>query len=108
LPFVGPHHFFALPALFPFSFVAYFIPTIVAGVRRHRHLVGVVLVNFFLGWTVVGWIAALAWSVAGGRRHYGYGPPNGGPPKVPAAGWYTDPTGRMRYWSGQAWTEHVQ
>lgn len=39
---------------------AYFFPTIVAG-RRHHHNVGAVaVVNFFLGWTLIGWVVALA------------------------------------------------
>ena len=29
---------------------------------------------------------------------------------APAAGWYPDPAepGRSRWWSGEAWTDHVQ
>jgi hypothetical protein len=32
------------------------------------------------------------------------------PPGLPPAGWHTDPwdTGRLRYWDGNRWTEHVQ
>jgi Protein of unknown function (DUF2510) len=26
---------------------------------------------------------------------------------APAPGWYADPNGHTRWWSGQAWTEHV-
>ena len=38
--------------------VAYFIPTIVAVMRRSA-IAPTVLVNLFVGWTMLGWIAAL-------------------------------------------------
>ena len=45
------------------SVVAYFIPSMVAGLRSHPRPGLVFLVNLFLGWTVVGWLAALAWAL---------------------------------------------
>jgi len=42
----------------------YFLPSIVAGVRRHHNLFGVVLLNLFAGWTMIGWIAAMIWAWA--------------------------------------------
>lgn len=45
----------------------YFIPTIVGLVRKVTNLGSVAVVNFFLGWTVVGWIVALAMSVRTAR-----------------------------------------
>ena len=41
----------------------YFLPTIVAIVLLEDP-VGIFLVNFFLGWTVIGWWVALVWAVA--------------------------------------------
>ena len=41
----------------------YVAPFIIAMVRDHHRLPWIGLVNFAAGWTVVGWIAALAWSV---------------------------------------------
>lgn len=41
----------------------HFIPTIIAIARRKRNAVWIFLVNLFLGWTVVGWIWALVWSL---------------------------------------------
>ena len=38
----------------------YFLPTIVAVVRKVANLGSVVVINFFLGWTLVGWVVALA------------------------------------------------
>jgi uncharacterized membrane protein YhaH (DUF805 family) len=38
----------------------YFVPVIVAAIRRVRNLGSVAVVNFFLGWTLIGWVVALA------------------------------------------------
>lgn len=42
----------------------YLLPAIVAGSRRHHQATSIFLTNLFLGWTVIGWIAALIWSVS--------------------------------------------
>jgi len=42
----------------------YFLPTIIARVRMHPQFESILVVNFFLGWTLIGWVAALAWSVS--------------------------------------------
>jgi fucose permease len=43
----------------------YFMPTIIA-LMRDKHGAGVVaLVNFFLGWTVIGWLLAFVWASSG-------------------------------------------
>lgn len=41
----------------------YFLPAIVAHRRQHRNFTGVLLLNLFLGWTLLGWVGALIWSV---------------------------------------------
>jgi hypothetical protein len=38
----------------------YWLPGILAWTRRHPDLVPIVLVNALLGWTVVGWVWAIA------------------------------------------------
>ena len=40
----------------------YFLPTIIANVRSHRNTMAIVMVNIFLGWTFLGWVAALVWA----------------------------------------------
>jgi hypothetical protein len=45
-------------------FVPYFLPTIIAVARKKTNVAAIVLVNFLLGWTVVGWIIALVWAVS--------------------------------------------
>ena len=32
--------------------------------RKKRNLISIGLLNFFLGWTVIGWIIALIWAFA--------------------------------------------
>jgi hypothetical protein len=44
------------------SVIIYFIPTIIALKNNHYNKVGVILLNIFLGWTLLGWIGALIWS----------------------------------------------
>lgn len=47
-----------------FSAVAfvYFIPTINAKNRKHLNTEGIFILNFFFGWTLIGWVIALIWS----------------------------------------------
>ena len=40
----------------------YFLPGIVAHMRGHHQENAIVLLNLFLGWTFIGWVAALVWS----------------------------------------------
>ena len=42
---------------------AYFIPGIIGSIRRVPNTGSVWVVNIFLGWTIVGWIIALAMAV---------------------------------------------
>ncbi len=39
---------------------AYWVPSIVAGTRHVPHFGSIVVINLFLGWTIIGWVAALA------------------------------------------------
>lgn len=43
----------------------YWLPSILAWVRRHPDLVPIVLVNALLGWTVLGWLWAASMLVRG-------------------------------------------
>jgi hypothetical protein len=45
-------------------FAPYFLPTIIAILRKKTNVPAILLVNFLLGWTVVGWIVALVWAVS--------------------------------------------
>ena len=52
----------------------FFLPAIIALVRGHNTL-AIFLLNFFLGWTVIGWFRALIWAVTDKPRiQYVYAP----------------------------------
>jgi hypothetical protein len=46
----------------------YMAPLIIATIRDHDRLPWIGLLNFAAGWTVVGWIGALVWSVTTMRQ----------------------------------------
>lgn len=75
VPWDGPYGWFTFgwaPFIgFPLGLVGiglYFLPTIFAAVRRSRSLLGIVLLNIFAGWTFIGWIIALVWSLTGATQ----------------------------------------
>jgi hypothetical protein len=41
----------------------YFLPAIVAFNRKHAQRGAIFLLNFLLGWSVLGWIIAIVWSM---------------------------------------------
>jgi hypothetical protein len=47
--------------------LAYFLPALMAIARRHQSWFEIVSINLFLGWTVLGWIFALIWSLTAPR-----------------------------------------
>lgn len=58
---------FAMFLFLPFGLlgiVLYFLPTILAASRHHPSLVGIFLLNLLLGWSVIGWVIALVWSLS--------------------------------------------
>ena len=87
--FVG--WFIAFVLLFP-----YFLPTIIAILRRKANTGGIFVLNLLLGWTLIGWIAALVWSLSADaqptiivQNHSA-----GAPPPPPAPHVYTNVTVR--------------
>lgn len=42
----------------------YFAPSVVAHKRGHRNVDPIVVINLFLGWTLIGWVIVLAWSLS--------------------------------------------
>ncbi len=58
-------HLFSTIFFFPFfgfGFLMYFLPTIVAFARSKRDTTSILLLNLFLGWTMIGWVVALVWA----------------------------------------------
>ncbi|MDP1623227.1 MAG: superinfection immunity protein [Bacteroidales bacterium] len=47
-------------------FVPYFIPSIIA--RNKVNFTGILLLNIFLGWTLLGWVGALIWAITDKSR----------------------------------------
>ena len=50
------------------SLFAYFLPALVANHRKHPQGNAIFLLNLLLGWTLLGWIAALVWSATAVER----------------------------------------
>lgn len=46
-------------------FTIYLLPALLATWRRHPNVIVIWLINIFLGWTLIGWIVALVWSLNG-------------------------------------------
>ena len=46
----------------------YFLPSIIATVRNHHNGWSIIVLNLFLGWTFLGWVVGLIWSVSRKRR----------------------------------------
>lgn len=42
--------------------ILYLIPTLVAAVRKHHNSTAIFVLNLFLGWSFVGWVASLVWA----------------------------------------------
>ena len=45
-----------------FALSIYFLPSLVAWVRNHHQANAIAVLNLLLGWTILGWIAALVWA----------------------------------------------
>jgi predicted RNA-binding Zn-ribbon protein involved in translation (DUF1610 family) len=46
----------------------YLLPTIIGWNKKHK--LGIFLINLLLGWTVLGWIGSLIWSVSSPKELY--------------------------------------
>ena len=47
--------------------LVYLLPSFLAIARGHQSWWAIVTLNLFLGWTVIGWIGALVWSLTAPR-----------------------------------------
>ena len=48
--------------------IPYWVPTIVAFVRKHPSRGAILALNLFLGWTFVGWVVSFVWAVSDNAR----------------------------------------
>ena len=53
---------------FLFLMLLYFLPAILG--RGKSGATGIFLLNLFLGWTLIGWVAAFIWAIASDRPHH--------------------------------------
>jgi hypothetical protein len=44
------------------TLLIYMLPTLIAFSREHPHRTELAVVNIFLGWTLIGWIAVFLWA----------------------------------------------
>lgn len=102
--------------------LGYMLPWAIAATRGKSNQPAIALVNFFLGWSIIGWIVALVMAC---QAHQVIG--HSGPTVVmaqptaslpgngfnrpatagPGPGWYPALAGAgQQYWDGAAWTDH--
>ena len=43
--------------------LGYFLPVMIAWTNDRRNTSAIFALNFFLGWTLIGWVVALVWSL---------------------------------------------
>ena len=53
---------FIMPVVFVVFMGIYFMPAIVAYVRGHPSFIAILVLNLFLGWSLIGWVVALIWA----------------------------------------------
>jgi hypothetical protein len=75
----------------------YFLPTIVALVRKLRSIGPTIVVNLFLGWTFIGWVVALAMAFGQTRDD-----PWAGRAAPATSSTLYSPDGRY-WWDGTGW-----
>ena len=89
----------------------YFLPTIIGAFRKVANVGSVFAINFLLGWTLIGWVVALAMALRTNPSNTNliinqqFGHPGMTPP-----GWYRDPYNQapLRYFDGNVWTDHIR
>lgn len=53
--------------IFIIFLVPYFLPSIVAFSRGKDNAAAVFILNFFLGWTLIGWVVCLVWALSSNK-----------------------------------------
>jgi len=51
------------------GFLIHFLPTIIAGSRHVDNFWWIFVINFFFGWTLIGWVIALVWALQDKPRY---------------------------------------
>lgn len=92
--------------------VGYLLPWAIAATRGRSNQAAIGVLNLFLGWSFIGWVAALVMACQSHSVRV-FAPVNVmvatqhvAPGHAPA-GWYASPAGYgHEYWDGRAWTGH--
>ncbi len=50
-----------------FGLVLYLLPAFIAYQRAHSNRHAILLINLFLGWSIIGWLGALIWSATSAK-----------------------------------------
>jgi len=64
----------------------YWVPTVVAYWRHHHNRLAILVLNTFLGWTFLGWVAALIWASTRVERNRVEQPPSKAVRREPTMG----------------------
>ena len=48
--------------IFIASIPFYFLPSILAYKKNHTNKTAILILNLFLGWTLIGWVGSLVWT----------------------------------------------
>lgn len=51
------------PLFFIFACFVLYLPSAIGEHRRHHQRHAITALNLFLGWTFIGWVAALVWAL---------------------------------------------
>lgn len=56
----------AATVLFAFGFglVFYFLPAIIGFYRKKDNKISILMLNLFLGWSLIGWVVAIVWATS--------------------------------------------
>ena len=51
-------------AMLALAVIVYFLPLIIASQRKHPSAIAIAALNLLAGWTLLGWLFALVWSLS--------------------------------------------
>lgn len=68
-----------------FFIALYFIPTLIAVFNNRSNQTAIMALNFLLGWTFIGWVVALIWSLTDPKPQYIIMQPPASAPTSPAS-----------------------
>jgi hypothetical protein len=55
--------FFAAAFVMTMLTIMYFLPSVIAYVRKHSNFKAILALNFLTGWFGLGWVASFVWSL---------------------------------------------